>query len=137
VTIELESGLGETDELGKQVVTVRIRGTELDEMIGPRGEGLIDLQYLARLMVGQRLHRRVNFLVDINGYRSRKEEGLEKLANRMAQKAIKRQKPITLEPMNSYERRLIHMSLRNSREVHTRSVGEGQNRRVRIFPSNR
>lgn len=133
--VEINSQLGEADELGKQAVTVDIRGEDLDPLVGSRGEGVIDLQFLARLMVGQQLRRRVSFMVDVNGYRHRKEEGLEKLALRMADKVTKRQKPITLEPMNSYERRLIHMSLRDQAKVYTRSVGEGTSRRVRIYPS--
>ncbi|MDJ0754040.1 MAG: RNA-binding cell elongation regulator Jag/EloR [Ardenticatenaceae bacterium] len=133
--VEIKSQLGEADELGKQAVTIDIRGEDLDPLVGSRGEGVIDLQFLARLMVGQQLRRRVSFMVDVNGYRHRKEEGLEKLALRMADKVTKRQKPITLEPMNSYERRLIHMSLRDQAKVYTRSVGEGASRRVRIYPA--
>lgn len=135
VEVEIASLLSEADELGKQAVTIDVRGDELEPLVSGRGENMVDLQYLTRLMVGQKLHRRVSFLVDINGYRSRKEEGLEKLASRMAEKVIKRQKPITLEPMNSYERRLIHMSLRDMPNVYTKSVGEGVSRRVRIYPA--
>lgn len=135
VDVQIESSLSEADELGKQAVTIDVRGEELDPLVSGRGGSMVDLQYLTRLMVGQKLHRRVTFLVDVNGYRSRKEEGLEKLANRMADKVKNRQKPITLEPMNSYERRLIHMSLRDIPEVYTKSVGEGPSRRVRIYPS--
>ncbi len=134
--VSIDTSLGQPDELGKQVVNVVIVGDKLDDLIGPRGEGMVDLQFLSRLMVSQKLRRRVNFLIDINNYRGRKEEGLVKLANRMAEKVTQRGNPVTLEPMNSYERRLIHLALRESKRVYTRSVGEGHARRVRIYPKN-
>lgn len=135
IEVEIESKLSEADDLGKQAVVINVKGEGLEPLVSGRGENMVDLQYLTRLMVGQKLQRRVTFLVDVNGFRNRKEEGLEKLAMRMAEKVNRRQKPITLEPMNSYERRLIHMSLRDRDDVYTKSVGEGSSRRVRIHPS--
>jgi spoIIIJ-associated protein len=85
-------------------------------------------------MVGHRLQQRAYFVIDIEGYRSRREQALSRLAERMAGKAVKRGSPVTLEPMPAHERRIIHVALRNSPDVRTESTGEGKRRRVRIFP---
>ena len=103
-------------------------------LIGPRGETLDSLQFLSRLMVAHKLHRRANFVVDVEGFRRRREQALTRLAERMAEKARQRGEPIGLEPMSAYERRIIHMTLRDSADVYTESTGEGKQRRVRIIP---
>lgn len=125
----------EPDDLtGQRVNIIEIKGDDLGVLIGPRGETLDSLQFLSRLMVAHRLHRRSNFVVDIEGFRQRREQALTRLAQRMAEKARQRGEPIGLEPMSAYERRIIHMTLRNSTEVYTESAGEGKQRRVRIIP---
>ena len=86
-------------------------------------------------MVAHRLHRRSNFVVDVEGFRQRREQALTRLAERMAEKARQRGEPISLEPMSAYERRIIHMTLRGAEDVYTESTGEGKQRRVRIFPN--
>ena len=122
------------DKTGRVMTVVEIEdGSELNSLIGPHGETLNDLQYLVRLMTGHVVKRRANFLLDVNGYRRQRKEALTKLAERMADKAVRRGEPVTLEAMNAYDRRLIHIALRDSDEVYTNSVGEGANRRVRIY----
>lgn len=122
------------DKTGRVMTIVAIEdGNELNSLIGPHGETLNDLQYLVRLMTGHVVKRRANFLLDVNGYRRRRKEALTKLAERMASKAVRRGEPVTLEAMNAYDRRLIHIALRDNDEVYTNSVGEGANRRVRIY----
>jgi spoIIIJ-associated protein len=122
------------DKTGRVMTVVEIAdGSELNSLIGPHGETLNDLQYLVRLMTGHVVKRRANFLLDVNGYRRQRREALTKLAERMAEKAVRRGEPVTLEAMNAYDRRLIHIALRDSEEVYTNSVGEGSNRRVRIY----
>lgn len=124
----------EPDErTGRVMNVVHVQGDDLASLIGPRGETLNDLQYLARLMAGHALRRRADFLVDVDNYRGRRKEALTSLAQRMAQKAIDRGEPVTLEPMNAYDRRLVHIALRDRDDVYTNSVGEGSQRRVRIF----
>lgn len=132
--VTLNSYLTEPDDLGKQVVQVDIDGEDAKELVGRRGETLTSLQFLARLMVSQQLKRRVDFVVDIASFRRQREEGLRKLADRMAQKVIKQNRPITLEPMSPYERRLVHMALRDHSKVFTKSIGSGDDRRVKIWP---
>lgn len=127
--------LSEPDDLtGQQVNTIEINGEDLAMLIGPRGETLDALQFLGRLMVAHKLHRRANFVVDVEGYRQRRVQALTRLAERMADKVRQRGEPIGLEPMSAYERRIIHMTLRDAGDVYTESAGEGKQRRVRIYP---
>lgn len=135
VDATLEVVLSEPDDItGRQINELKISGSDLGILIGPRGDTLNSLQYITRLMVGHRLHRRADFVIDIEGYRERRRQALARLANRMANKVIKRDRPVTLEPMSAYERRIIHMTLRDSEDVRTQSTGEGSRRRVRILP---
>ena len=95
------------DVTGQQVNIIDVSGDDLAVLIGPRGETLDALQFLSRLMVSHRLHRRANFVVDVEGYRHRREQALTRLAERMAEKARQRGEPISLEPMAAFERRII------------------------------
>lgn len=125
----------EPDDLtGQRVNIIDISGEDLGVLIGPRGETLDSLQYLSRLMVSHKLHRRANFVVDVEGFRQRREQALTRLAERMADKVRQRGEPIGLEPMSAYERRIVHMTLRDATDVYTESTGEGRQRRVRIIP---
>lgn len=129
------SRLTEPDDLtGRQLAIVDIQGEDLNVLIGPRGETLDALQYVSRLMVGHRIQKRAHFVIDVEGYRERREQALSRLAERMAAKAVQRRSPITLEAMPAHERRIIHMSLRDKPDVRTESTGEGKRRRVRIYP---
>ena len=122
------------DQSGRVMTIVDVQGEDdLNSLIGAQGETLNDLQYLARLMAGHALRRRANFLVDVNGYREKRRQALTKLAERMAEKAVRRGEPVTLEPMSAYDRRLVHVALRDHTDVYTNSVGEGAGRRVRIY----
>jgi spoIIIJ-associated protein len=135
VTARVSGHATEPDDLtGQRVNVIEIAGEDLGVLIGPRGETLDSLQFVSRLMVSHKLHRRVNFVVDVEGFRRRREQALTRLAERMADKVRQRNQPITLEPMSAYERRIIHMTLRDAPDVYTESTGEGKQRRVRIFP---
>ena len=135
VSATVSASASEPDDLtGQRVNVVAINGDDLTVLIGPRGETLDALQFLGRLMVAHKLHRRSNFVVDVEGYRQRRVQALTRLAERMADKARQRGEPISLEPMTAYERRIIHMALRDTPDVYTESAGEGKQRRVRIYP---
>lgn len=121
------------DVTGRRMNIIQINGDDLGVLIGPRGETLGSLQYISRLMVGHKLHQRANFAIDVEGYRERREQALQRLAERMAGKVVKRGRAMTLEPMPPNERRIIHMTLRDHDEVKTQSVGEGDRRKVRIL----
>lgn len=122
------------DMTGQRINILDIHGDDLGVLIGPRGETLSSLQYITRLMVAHQLKRRTDFIVDVESYRQRREQALSRLAEHMATKAAKQKRPISLEPMPPYERRIIHMTLRDSVTVYTESTGEGNRRKVRIIP---
>lgn len=110
----------------------KIKGDDIGIIIGRRGETLDALQYLVSLVVnkGEGSYKRV--VLDMENYRQKREETLEKLANRLADKVIKYRKEITLESMNPYERRIIHSTLQNNNRIKTYSIGEEPNRKVVI-----
>ena len=113
---------------------ININGDSVNRLIGRRGDTLSSLQYIVRLICSRRLQRRANIVVDADGYKAGRSNRLRGLANRMAKQAVRQGRTITLEPMNANERRVIHLTLRNSQEVFTRSVGEGRERKVTIVP---
>jgi len=121
----------DADDYHKLVLNVR--GRDLGVLIGRRGETLDALQYITRLIVGRELQRRVNLVVDVEGYRVRRERSLEQLAQRMAERAVATGRRQVLEPMPAAERRIIHVALRHHSEVATESIGQDENRKVTIF----
>lgn len=134
ISAEVSLRKTEPDDLtGERRLVVDIEGNDLGVLIGPHGATLNSLQYIARLMTGHILRQRPYFIVDVEGYRLRREQALTRLAERMADKAIKNQRPVTLEPMPANERRIIHIALRSNQAVYTESTGEGRRRRVRIL----
>jgi len=111
-----------------------LRGNDLGFLIGRKGETLAALQHVVRLIVNKEIEQRVNLLVDIGGYKARRESALRKLALRVAEQVTRRHRRIALEPMSPYERRIIHITLRNHPTVTTESVGERDRRKVTILP---
>ncbi len=122
------------DEQRGQTIEVDVKGDNLSNLIGRRGETLDNLQYVARLLVAKELGRYVNLVIDVEGYKSHREEMLKQLAQRMAERVVTSHKPVTLEPMPANERRIIHLSLRDHPGVRTESVGTDEHRKVTIFP---
>lgn len=120
---------------GPWILNVQGQGRQINALIGRRGDTLAALQYLVRLMVSHKLQHRVNLIVDVDGYKARRAERLRSLAARMAEQAITEQRTVVLEPMPPHERRLIHIALRVHTQVSTRSIGEGENRKVTIVPN--
>jgi spoIIIJ-associated protein len=113
---------------------LNITGEDLGVLIGRRGDTLRALQYLLRLMVSHRLKHWTNLVVDVENYRVRRRQVLENLARRTASEVVRSGRSQALEPMPAYERRLVHIALRNHPDVGTQSVGEGEKRRVTIVP---
>lgn len=126
--------VGEPDEEGQTPIIVDIQGNDLSILIGKRAETLNALQYITRLIVGKEVGGGVNLIVDVEGYRERRERGLRELAQRMAQQALKTGHSQTLEPMSPAERRIIHLELQNTPGVRTESTGEEPKRKVVIIP---
>ena len=102
----------------------------LGKFIGRRGEALDALQYLCSIIVNQNTEEYIKVYVDIENYREKREDTLIELADRIAGKVIYQKRPYTLEPMNPYERRIIHMALQGRRNIRTYSVGDEPNRKV-------
>jgi spoIIIJ-associated protein len=132
----VESRLGyELAEEGQPPpIVLNIMGDDLGILIGRRGETLRALQYLVRLMVSHRLKQWTNMIVDVESYLTRRRGALENLALRVAERVERSGHAQALEPMPAYERRLIHIALRNHPKVTTHSVGEGEKRKVMIIP---
>ncbi|MBO9308496.1 MAG: protein jag [Chloroflexi bacterium] len=114
--------------------TLDVRGAGLSELIGRRGETLAALQYITRLITSRQLGRRAYLVVDVNGYKARREVILRRLALRMAEQAIQSGRTVSMEPMPPHERRIVHLALKDNPNVSTESVGEGDDRRVTIVP---
>lgn len=113
-----------------------LQGKDLGFLIGRKGETLAALQHVVRLMINKALQRRAHIVIDVEGYKARRENALKKLALRMADQATRRGRQVSLEPMSAYERRIIHVALRNHPTVVTESVGERDRRKVTIRPKN-
>ena len=134
--INASATLYRQDEGGRRIC---IDGEDAGMLIGHHGETLDALQYLSNLACakknvhGERLHDHVT--VDIEGYRAKREDTLRALARRTAAKALKNRRNVMLEPMNAYERRIIHSEVQGIAGVSTNSIGSENNRRVVIYLS--
>jgi spoIIIJ-associated protein len=124
----------ETDGREEQHWILEIQGSDLGDLIGYKGETLSAMQYLTRLIASNQLSRRANLVIDVEGYKSRREEMLKRLARKMAAQAIERGRTVSMEPMPPHERRIIHLTLQDNPSVTTESVGEGERRKVTIVP---
>ncbi len=111
-------------------VNVNLTGPAMGAIIGRRGETLDAIQHLTNYVVNKDSDKHLHISVDAEAYRSKREESLTRLAEKMAEKAIKYKRSMALEPMNSYERHVIHTALQNYEGVTTNSTGVEPNRRV-------
>lgn len=116
-----------TDE---KIMNIDLSGEDMGVLIGKRGQTLDSLQYLVSLVVNKGEEEYVRVKVDTENYRQRRKDTLENLAKNISFKVRKNGKTVTLEPMNPYERRVIHSALQNDRYVETHSEGEEPFRRV-------
>ncbi len=118
----------------RRSIQVDVRGEDLSSLIGRHAETLAAFQHIASLMVGKQSQQWVQLTVDVEGYRSRREKQIRQLANRMADQVTKTGRKVTMEPMNSNERRVVHIELRGHPAVITESTGEDPYRKVVILP---
>ena len=116
-------------------VFIDIMGRDLGMLIGRRGDNLSQLQYMVNLLVNKRSDDWLRVIIDVEGYRSQREESLIGLAERVARQVARNQRAIALEPMPANERRIVHMTLKEQPDVRTESSGEGAARRVTIYPT--
>lgn len=113
-------------------MSINLKGEEMGVLIGKRGQTLDSLQYLTSLVVNKGNSNYIRVKVDTENYRKRRKDTLENLAKNLAYKVKRTKRPVTLEPMNPYERRVIHSALQNDKYVSTHSEGEEPFRRVVI-----
>jgi spoIIIJ-associated protein len=118
----------------RRIIQVDVRGDDLSALIGRQAETLNAFQYVASLIVGKETQKWVQLVVDVEGYRSRREKQVRQIALRMVDQVIKTGRKATLEPMTASERRAIHIELRGHPAVTTESVGEEPHRKVVILP---
>jgi len=121
-------------EVKEQRIVFKVEGGNSGLLIGKRGQTLEAMQYLVEKIVNKQNEQRVRVLVDVEGYLNTRKTNLQKMASRMADKAQKSNKPVTIGQMNAYDRRTVHMHLKNNGAVRTQSVGEGYYRKLIIFP---
>ena len=115
-------------------IRIDISGADMGPVIGRRGDTLDAIQYLSSLVLNQSTEEHIRLTIDTENYRAKRAESLERLARKMAVKVCKYRKSMTLEPMNPYERRIIHAALQDFRGVATHSTGSEPGRRVVISP---
>jgi spoIIIJ-associated protein len=111
-----------------------ISGGDSGVLIGKRGQTLEAIQYLLEKMINKKSTNRVRVLVDVEGYLDKRKSNLQSMASRMAEKAKRTKKPVTIGQMNAHDRRIVHIHLKDESGVRTQSLGEGYYRKLMIFP---
>ena len=132
VTGEMGLSLDITAKEGEEALYINIQGKDSGTIIGKRGQTLYAIQYLTRLVVNKDKEKYTRVVIDAENYRAKREKTLEALAQRLASKVVKTRRSVKLEPMNPYERKVIHSTLQNNPKVVTRSEGQDPYRRVII-----
>ncbi len=117
-------------EKEKSGLKIELNSENLGYLIGYRGETLYSLQNILAAIAGKGIDNRVRVILDIEGYKQKREKTLEELAQKVAKTVIRTKKPVKLEPMKAYERKIIHSKLQENEKVETKSVGEEPNRRI-------
>ena len=119
----------QNDEKG---LSVELKNNNLGFLIGYRGETLYSFQNILSAVASKNLNSRVRVILDIEGYKEKREKALKELAEKLEKTVIKTKKSVTLEPMQAYERKIIHTKLQNSEKVETKSIGEEPRRKIVI-----
>jgi spoIIIJ-associated protein len=115
-------------------VGLNIEGEDLGILIGRRGQTMASLQHIVRIIMAHKMQVRVPIVLDVEGYKQRRCEGLRALALRLAEQVRTRKAPFTMEPMSAFDRRIIHLALADHPDVTTESTGFGESRKVVINP---
>jgi len=131
---QVSAHFDESNTDDRRTIQVDVRGDDLSALIGRQAETLNAFQYVASLIVGKETQQWVQLVVDVEGYRSRREKQVRQIALRMVDQVIKTGRKAALEPMTASERRAIHIELRDHPAVTTESAGEEPHRKVVIFP---
>lgn len=115
-------------------LALNINGDDLGILIGRRGQTLVALEYVTKLMVVQRLKAWLPLTIDVGSYKKHRADSLQKLALYLAEQVKSRRRAMPMEPMPANERRIIHLALADHPDVTTQSIGEGENRKIVILP---
>jgi spoIIIJ-associated protein len=134
LSAQVSAHYDESSTADRRIILVDVRGDDLSALIGRHAETLTAFQHIASLIVGKQTQNWVQLVVDVEGYRSRREKQIRQLANRMADQVTKTGRKVTMEPMPSNERRVVHIELRGHPAVITESTGEEPYRKVVILP---
>lgn len=121
-------------EENAQRILFDVKGGNAGVLIGKRGQTLEAIQYLIEKIANKQNGQHLRVQVDVEGYLKTRIENLEKLATRLAQKAVRTGKPMTIGQMNAHDRRIVHLSLKSNSAVRTQSLGDGLYRKLMIFP---
>ncbi len=139
ITVFMEEIIKELPENTTYVITkektginVKLANENLGFLIGYRGETLYAFQNILSAIAGKEIDKKVRVILDIEGYKAKREKTLEELAEKVAKTVIRTKKPVKLEPMQAYERKIIHSKLQENNKVQTESIGEEPNRRIVI-----
>jgi len=134
--VEVVDEGGKFDPVSREIAPMVLNavGDDLGLLIGRRGETLRDLQFIARLIISRKLGVWPNVIIDVESYKAKRVTSLQALAKRMADEVRRTHRMVALEPMPAYERRIIHLTLRDDPDVYTESTGEDENRKVQILP---
>ena len=130
--IPIETTITAEQRNGK--VTLNIQGDKSGLLIGRKGKTLDALQFIVNKIVNKAMAKKVNVVIDSENYRKRREDSLVQLALKMGDKAKRIRKPVTTGPMNPYDRRIVHLALKEDGHLDTRSRGEGLLKKVVIIP---
>jgi spoIIIJ-associated protein len=121
----------------REYITLNITGDGGGLIIGRGGQTLDAMQYIVNKALGKNGRRRKRIVLDTENYREKREQTLQALAEKLGAKAKRTKKPVTVNPMNAHDRRIIHLALQNDRDLTTKSRGEGAFRKIVIIPTNK
>jgi spoIIIJ-associated protein len=133
----LQENISYQIEKSEEAIKVSLNGERLGFLIGYRGETLYAMQNIISSIAGKGIQNRIRVILDIEGYKEKREKTLEDLAEKVAKTVIKTKKSVKLEPMQAYERKIIHSKLQQNPQVETISIGEEPYRRVVISLKNK
>jgi len=115
-------------------ILLRVKGDNPALLIGKHGQTLEAIQYLVEKIINKSSEQRIRIQVDVDGYLENRQTSLQKLVGRLAKKAKQTGKPVTIGQMNAYDRRIVHLALKDDSEIRTKSIGNGYIKKLMIFP---
>jgi spoIIIJ-associated protein len=130
----ISAGATIKSEQNKEKLLFSISGGDSGVLIGKRGQTLEAIQYLLEKMINKKTTKKIRVMVDVEGYLEKRKANLKQMASRMAEKAKKIRKPVTIGQMNAHDRRIVHIHLKDENGIRTQSVGDGYYRKLMIFP---